>query len=71
MIAVPRDMPVTIPVEGSMSATDGSLLIHAPPLSVLVSVVVNPLHTASVPAIGGGVALMVAIADTVQPNGEV
>ena len=57
MEAVPADIPVTIPKEASMVATDKLLLLHTPPVTVEVSVDAPPVQRVwipeSVPAEGG------------------
>jgi hypothetical protein len=56
ILVVPALTPVTVPVPTPMVATVGALLVHDPPVSVLVSVVEPPLaQVLSVPPIGEGV----------------
>lgn len=52
MVAVPEEMPVTIPVLPTV-ATDVVLLLHIPPKVAFVKVVVAPIHRVEEPAIGG------------------
>jgi hypothetical protein len=59
MVAVPMDMPVTIPVEDPMVATPGALLLQLPPAVASARVVVEPTQVFSVPVIGAGVATTV------------
>ena len=49
----PDVMPVTSPEVKSMVATEGDPLVQVPPVVVLLSVVVRPMHTAGVPVIAG------------------
>ena len=50
MVAVPAELPVTIPAVPT-EATEELLLVHEPPVVVLLSVVVLPVHTVAVPVI--------------------
>lgn len=63
IVAVPADTPLTTPVALLMLAIVGELLLHVPPLVVLVSVVVAPTHAVVVPLIvpanGSGSTVMV------------
>ena len=45
----PEETPVTTPLEASMMATPGELLLQVPPEVELPRVVVNPAHTDVVP----------------------
>lgn len=49
---VPAEIPVTTPVVGSIVALDVLLLVHVPPVTELLNVVVLPTQTAGVPVIG-------------------
>ncbi len=51
MLAVPADMPVTIPVALTV-ATDSLPLLQVPPVVASASVVVLPVQIASVPVMG-------------------
>ncbi len=62
-----HEIPVTIPVPNPIDATAGVVLAHVPPATGCVSVVVNPWHTLSVPAIGTGAAVTVTTVEEVQP----
>jgi hypothetical protein len=65
------DVPPTMPDEGSMDATDGTPLVHVPPATALLSVVVDNVQMVARPVIAAGVVLTVnAIVDTV-PQGVV
>lgn len=50
--AVPGAIAVTTPVPEPIVATAALPLVHVPPVVAQVRVVVFPLHTLSVPAIG-------------------
>ena len=56
MVAVPAATPVTKP-EPVTLATAGLLLLHVPPLTELLSVIVAPAHTVPDPLIVPAVAL--------------
>ena len=56
MVDVPADTPVTIPDAEPIVATAGVLLLQVPPVVVLESVVVAPMHVVSVPVIGEEIA---------------
>ena len=51
MVAVPADMPVTIPAALTV-ATASLPLLHVPPVVASASVVAPPVQIASVPVIG-------------------
>ena len=67
MIEVPVVTPVTIPVVPIVALA--LLLLHVPPPTLLVKVVVNPTHTADVPVIvpafGRGLIVIVFVVDAV------
>lgn len=67
IIAVPLLMPVTTP-DASTDAFDGLLLVHVPPGTVLVRVVVEPTHTVLLPLIGPGVAFTVTDLVLLHPS---
>jgi hypothetical protein len=50
-----------------MVATDGVLLLHVPPVVVLLTVVVSPAHTCSVPVMAAGSGFTVTVAVRIQP----
>jgi hypothetical protein len=52
MVAVPNDKPVATPAV-LIDIIAVLLLLHVPPVTVLVSVVVAPKHTLGLPAIAG------------------
>jgi len=49
-------------------ATELLLLLHVPPLSASLNVIVVPAHTRSKPPIAGGDELTVTTAERLQPN---
>lgn len=51
IVAVPGTTPVTIPVVGPTVAMVVALDVHAPPVGVQLSVVVDPTHTFGLPVI--------------------
>lgn len=53
MLAVPAAIPLTVPV-ASIVAMAVLLLLHAPPVVVVLSVVVVPTQVLSVPVIAAG-----------------
>ncbi len=61
MLLVPAATPVTTPPVFTV-AIAVALLIHVPPDTVLVRVVVDPVHTVAVPPIAAGVAFTVTFA---------
>jgi hypothetical protein len=69
IIAVPADMPETIPDPAITVATEGSLLVQVPPASVLESAVTKPTHTWGIPSItaGRGSTLIVTTSSDTQP----
>jgi hypothetical protein len=56
-------MPATIPVEEPMVAIEGVLLVHTPPVVVLVSVVAIPAHAVAVPDIAATVGSALTVTD--------
>lgn len=68
MIALPGRIPVTMPVEPTV-ATDTAVLLHVPPVDVVLSTVVAPWHIVVVPVIAFtvGVAVTVTVLVTKQP----
>ena len=61
---MPADTPVTTPVELLIVATAVLLLLHTPPLELLLKVVVLPTQVLELPVIGPNTGL----AFTVTPN---
>lgn len=66
MVAVPVATAVTNPVVTPIVATAVLSLVHVPPVVLLLSVVVAPVHIAVVPVIGPGAAVTVIVAVTLQ-----
>ncbi len=56
MVAVPALLPVTMPVADPMEAMAGAEDVQDPPDVLLLSVVVLPTHTVSVPVMPGRLA---------------
>ena len=67
MPAVPATIPVTTPVADTV-ATAGTPLLHTPPMTLWVRVVVALRHTDGMPEIGAGMALTVSGRVAVQPT---
>jgi hypothetical protein len=67
MVAVPAAMPVTSPDEAPTVATVVLPLVQLPPASASLNVVIDPAHTASVPAMADGNGLTVTTACAMQP----
>ena len=63
---VPTLTPDTTPVPDTTVATAPSLLLHTPPLTAVLSVVVHASHTVSIPDIVLGAADMVTTAVTMH-----
>lgn len=66
MVLVPAVTPVMVPLV-LIVATDGVLLLQVPPVVVLLTVVVCPTHTCSVPAIAAGSGFTVTVAVRIHP----
>jgi hypothetical protein len=71
ILEVPPAIPVTAPVEEEIFATEGLLLLHVPPLVVLVNVAVAPTQMLAAPIIESGRELTVTIAVAEQPEPSV
>jgi len=67
IVAVPGDIPITIPVAESTVALVGLLVDQTPPGVAWLSAVVSPTHTLSVPVIAAGVAFTVTCVMLEQP----
>jgi hypothetical protein len=63
--------PVTMPVVAPTEAIPVLLLLHVPPEAALLSVVVDPEQTLSVPSMDVGKVLTVTTAVAIQPVGKV
>lgn len=65
IVAVPNATPVTIPVDPT-EAVDGAPLVHVPPLTAFVSVILAPVQTEFapfiVPALGNGLTVTTVVA---------
>jgi hypothetical protein len=59
MSAVPALIAATSPVDMLMVATEALPLLHVPPVTGLLSVVVDPSHSNNVPVMAPGVVLTV------------
>ena len=70
MLTEPPLTPVTIPVVEPIDAVVGLLLLHTPPLTLLVTVAVWPTHTLVAPPIDA-IAFTVKPAVATQPVGVV
>jgi len=64
---VPLDIPVTLPFDVPIVATDVFEELHVPPVIVLVKFVVAPIHVVFVPEIAAGDGLTVNTELTLQP----
>lgn len=62
MLAVPAVIPDTIPVPAPTVATAVLLLLHAPPVLVVLKVVVCPTHALVLPVMAAGSGFTVATA---------
>lgn len=67
IVVVPIAMPVTSPEDEPMVATEGSLLLQAPPVVASVRVVVEVTQRLSEPTMGA-VAPTVTVVVTIQPG---
>lgn len=56
-----------MPVPAPTDAIPALLLLHVPPVVVLLSVVAEPTHTAAVPVMAAGSALIVTVTVLAQP----
>jgi hypothetical protein len=61
MVVVPPVIPVTIPVPAATLATPAALLVHAPPVDVLVRVILDAGQTTVAPPIADGEGLTVNV----------
>ena len=67
MIAVPPDIPETVPTDIGTVATVELPLVHVPPGIALLSEVVEPWQSVFVPVMGAGGASTVSVAVIVHP----
>ncbi len=65
-IVVPATSPLTTPALLIVAAV-GLVLLHTPPVLVVLSVVVLPTHTCGVPVMALGSALTVIVVVVIQP----
>ena len=71
MIVVPTATPVTVPLSEPTVAAAELLLIHTPPPTASLSVVVSFAHTADAPIIPVGERLTVTAVVALQPANDV
>jgi hypothetical protein len=72
ILDVPTVRAVIAPVEEPIDATDVLLLLHVPPVSLLLSVVVKPVHKVAEPVIAGAVVTVIIVETAVtQPAPDV
>lgn len=69
IVVLPALMPLTTPVL-LIVADEGLLLLQIPPALALDKVVVEPAHTAGVPAIAAGSGRTFTVAVRIQPVGS-
>lgn len=62
IVAVPANIPLTMPVPDPTLATAVLLLAHVPPPTELLNVLVVPSHTFITPVMAGGGGFIVAVA---------
>ena len=67
IVALPGLLPVTLPKPATL-ATEGALLVQAPPATVLLNDTVLPLHTVEGPLITEGDKLTETVVVTKQPK---
>ena len=70
-VAVPKELPVAIPLLKPMVSTAVLLLAHVPPVVASDKVVVKPTHTVMVPVMADGSAFTVTVAVMKQPLADV
>jgi hypothetical protein len=66
IVVVPLDTPITRPAELTV-AMPVALLLHVPPIGLLIRFVVLPSHTSCVPVITAGSAFTFIVAVRMQP----
>ena len=67
MVVVPGTKPVTIPLLDPIFAIVVELLVHTPPVTASLRVIVLPTHTEAGPVIVAGVSKVVTIVVILQP----
>ena len=70
MILLPAVTPVTLPVV-ELAVALALLLVHVPPVTASLSVVLRPAHTVGVPVMVAGTGLTVKARVLMQPVGHV
>ena len=70
MVVVPAALPVTFP-KASTEAMTGMELVHAPPVTASLNVVVLPTQTICVPDMATGIEFTVTVTFTIQPVASV
>lgn len=70
MVDVPALTPVAMPLVEPIVATPVLPLLHVPPGTLLLSVVVAPWHTEVVPPMAEGAAFTVNTVVAIQPVGS-
>jgi hypothetical protein len=66
IVALPFEIPITIPEELTV-AMPVALLLHVPPIGLLITLVELPSHTSCVPVITAGSAFTFTVAVRIQP----
>jgi hypothetical protein len=64
---MPAETPVTIPVAEPTEAIPATPLLHVPPATALLRVVVTPMHVTMIPPIVAGSGFTVTTVDVRQP----
>jgi hypothetical protein len=67
MVAVPELIPINSPVDASMAALALLLLVHVPPIALLLSCTVSPGHNDVAPVIADAAGFTVITRVTKQP----
>jgi hypothetical protein len=70
-VAVPKRLPVTLPVTALMLAHEGLLLLQVPPVVASDKTDGTPIHKAVLPVMAEGSGFTVSIVDDVHPRGNV
>lgn len=66
-VADPAAMPVMVPVTDDTDMTEGVVVDHVPPVTVLKSMFEVPIQMSDVPVIAGGNAVTVMVVDILHP----
>ena len=67
MVAMPADMPQTVPAGGVLNDTAAPVLLHVPPGVASANKVHDPAHTCVAPVIAAGSGLTVIVVVVEQP----